>query len=73
MYWVSDIRFHVRRTDVELITGAGRSANYYIYSNVQGMIEFRIRSELDGQFMSASEIISSELNRIRPFHAKINS
>jgi hypothetical protein len=29
MYWVSDIRFQVRRTDVELMTGAGRSAYYY--------------------------------------------
>jgi hypothetical protein len=32
MYWVSDIRFQVRRTDVELITGAGRSVSSFIYS-----------------------------------------
>jgi hypothetical protein len=56
MYWVSDIRFQVRRTDVEL--KQEQVGQPIIIFTVQRVIEFRIRSELlDGKVVSASKII----------------
>ncbi len=65
MYWVSDIRFQVRRTDVELIQEqAGQPI-------IQAVKEIRIRSdtELLDLVGAGSEIIQ----RIRLFPRKIYS